>query len=105
MCSRIVCFFAGKEHSLILLRDGNARPRIFSVLRNSAHSNVAELFNEDSRRLPEEDSLLVLDGIVGAYPNMIFALNRDEEGVVARNRPVAPLQAARTKRRMPSGAK
>lgn len=66
------------EHSLILLRDGNARPRVFSVLRNSAHSNVAELFNEDARRLPEEDKLLVLDGIVGAYPNMIFALNRDE---------------------------
>lgn len=66
------------EHSLVLLRDGSARPRVLSVLRNSAHSNVAELFNEDARRLPDEDSLIVLDGIVGAYPNMIFELNAGE---------------------------
>lgn len=66
------------EHSLILLRDGPGRPRVLSILRNSAHSNVAELFNEDARRLPEEDSLTLLDGIVGAYPNMIFTLNSGE---------------------------
>ncbi|MBL8458823.1 MAG: fatty acid cis/trans isomerase, partial [Zoogloea sp.] len=41
-------------------------------------SNVAGLFDEDARRLPDEDSLIVLDGIVGAYPNALFHLDAVE---------------------------
>ncbi len=39
-----------------------------SLVRNSAHSNVAQIFDEDARRLPGEDTLLAIDGIAGAYP-------------------------------------
>ena len=66
------------EHSLLVLTNPDGAIHVVSVLRNSAHSNVAELFREDTRRLPDEDTLSVLDGIVGAYPNTIFQLDADE---------------------------
>jgi len=48
------------------------------LVRNSAHSNVAELFREARRRLPEEDTLLALDGVVGAYPNAFYTVDLAE---------------------------
>jgi fatty acid cis/trans isomerase CTI len=47
----------------------------FTLLSNSAHSNVAELLGEDKRRLPDEDDLSVMNGFVGAYPNAFFLVN------------------------------
>jgi hypothetical protein len=66
------------EQSLLALKDGTGGLHVVSLLRNSAHSNVAELFREEARRLPAEDNLIALDGIVGAYPNTIFQLDADE---------------------------
>ena len=44
----------------------------FTVLRDSAHTNVAELFHEDERRVQVEDELTVVRGFLGAYPNALF---------------------------------
>jgi hypothetical protein len=49
-----------------------------TVLRDSAHSNVAELFDEDARRLPAEDGLTVLRGFAAAYPNRFIAVDRGQ---------------------------
>lgn len=65
------------EDSLIVYQQPTGRPLVFSLLRNSAHTNVAEMFSEADRRLPKEDTLLALNGIVGAYPNAIFTVNRE----------------------------
>jgi hypothetical protein len=46
-----------------------------SLLRNSAHTTVAQIFDKDARRLPGEDTLLAIDGGVGAYPNALFAVD------------------------------
>lgn len=62
------------ENSLLALREADGRLRLVSLVRNSAHSNVAELFREAKRRLPQEDTLLALDGVVGAYPNAFYLL-------------------------------
>ena len=35
---------------------------------------MAELFNEAERRLPDEDSLLVANGFIPAYPNAFFSV-------------------------------
>ncbi len=48
----------------------------YSLVNNSAHSNVAHLFSEENRRLPAEDSLAVLRGIVGTYPNAFFKVEQ-----------------------------
>ena len=56
-----------------LLRvDGDDGPADFTLLRNSAHSNISQLFAEDLRRLPEEDSLSVAAGVLGAHPHAFF---------------------------------
>ena len=71
------------EDSLIVYQPPTGKPLVFSLIRNSAHTNVAEIFSEDDRRLPEEDTLLAMTGIVGAYPNAIFTINRENAGQFA----------------------
>ncbi len=66
------------EDSFLAVELEPSGTRYFSVLRDSAHSNVAELFSEDKRRLPEEDELTVVSGLLGAYPNALFSLKRSE---------------------------
>ena len=61
------------EAAILTVRDG-ARERHFSLIANRAHSNVAELFDETERRLPAEDSLLVANGFIPAYPNAFFVV-------------------------------
>lgn len=63
------------EDSLILYRPNEGPARLIALVRNSAHTNVASMFNEEDRRLPEEDTLLAMNGIVGAYPNAIFTVD------------------------------
>jgi hypothetical protein len=46
----------------------------FTILRDSAHSNVAQLFHERDRRLTSEDRLTVVNGLLGAYPNALFSV-------------------------------
>jgi hypothetical protein len=68
------------ENSLLVIRQPSGRLHLVSLVRNSAHSNVAELFNEAERRLPQEDTLLALDGVVGAYPNAFYTLDAADLG-------------------------
>ncbi len=46
--------------------------RYFTLLRNTAHANVAHLAREKSELLPEENTLTVVPGFIGAYPNAIY---------------------------------
>ena len=66
------------EQSLLLINRPDGRPQLVSLVRNSAHTNVAHMFDEAERRLPKEDTLLALDGVVGAYPNAFFAVDPEK---------------------------
>ena len=52
----------------------NARSGLatLTIARDSGHTNVAHLFNEDDRRVKDEDALTVVPGFLGAYPNVLF---------------------------------
>lgn len=63
------------EVSFVSVSDVDGRTYA-SVLRESAHTNVAHLFDESARRVKEEDALAVVPGFVGAYPNALFEVNR-----------------------------
>ncbi|MEW6995428.1 fatty acid cis/trans isomerase [Colwelliaceae bacterium MEBiC 14330] len=63
--------------SFIMVSD-NDDSKVYSLLGNAAHSNVAHLFSEDDRRLPAEDSVAILRGIVGSYPNAFFAVDAND---------------------------
>jgi len=45
---------------------------VYSLVHNDAHTNVAFMFGEDKRRLPADDTLSVIRGHFGSYPNFIF---------------------------------
>lgn len=50
--------------------------RYFTLLRESAHTNVAQLFGGQARRRPDEDGFTLLRGFVGAYPNALFRVEQ-----------------------------
>lgn len=52
----------------------NGHDHIYSLLRTKAHLNVSFMFEESDRRVPEEDTLRIVRGFVGSYPNHFFML-------------------------------
>ena len=63
---------------LVRLSPKDGEPVWLSLLNNSAHKNVAEIFFEDRRRLPDEDTLTVAKGFIGAYPNAFWIVDEAE---------------------------
>jgi len=51
---------------------------VFTLLGERAYSNIASMFREADRRLPDEDALTVVPGILGAYPNVLLEVGADE---------------------------
>lgn len=63
------------ESSFLTLTDEKNREHHFTLLRNSAHSNIAQMFSEENRRLPGEDTLTLVSGFLGAYPNAFYRMD------------------------------
>ncbi|MCK7610904.1 fatty acid cis/trans isomerase [Roseibium sediminicola] len=61
----------------VLLVETDQGDRIFSLVHDEAHANVAFLFNEDLRRQPEQDTLTVVPGQFSSYPNFIFRMREN----------------------------
>jgi hypothetical protein len=57
--------------------DGSDDP-VVTLIHNNGLSNVSHLFFDDKRRLPEEDSLTVVRGFLGAYPNAFYHVAQAE---------------------------
>jgi len=68
------------EVTFLTVRDAQGRDHQFTLLRNSAHSNISELFGEEDRRLPDEDTLTLVDGFLGAYPNAFYLVPAGQLG-------------------------
>jgi hypothetical protein len=59
--------------SVVLRLDNPPRaPQYFSLLRDTGHSNVSTLLREKGALRPDENTLTVVPGFIGAYPNAIF---------------------------------
>lgn len=69
------------ETAFIIVNDGQKHQHYFTLLRNSAHSNVSELFKEEIRRLQDEDTLTLVSGFLGAYPNAFYKMELAVAGV------------------------
>ncbi len=46
-----------------------------TIVRNNAHLNITSLFGEKKYRAPEEDTLSVVPGFLGAYPNAFLVVD------------------------------
>ncbi len=53
---------------------------VYALVHNDAHTNVAFLFDEAERRIPEQDTLTVVRGHFGAYPNFFFEVGAAQIG-------------------------
>lgn len=51
-------------------------PFLYTLIHNNGMSNVSSLFAEEKRRRPGEDTLTVVRGVVGAYPNAFYRVHR-----------------------------
>lgn len=52
--------------------------KLYSLIRDRAHSNVAFMFAEEDRYQPDEDSVTVLDFPISSYPNFMFRVPQAE---------------------------
>ena len=66
--------------SIIGLQGDDNQFELISLIRNRAHSNVAQLLGEKERLLPKEQTLSVLRGVVGTYPNVFYQVKTSELG-------------------------
>ncbi len=64
----------------VILRVHDAEPgsQYFTILRNVGHTNVSNMFKEDKTLIPAEDTLSVVPGFIGAYPNAIYRVGKSE---------------------------
>lgn len=54
------------------------KDQVYTLIRNKRLSNVSFIFAEDFRRQPEKDTLTVLSGSTGSYPNVFFNVSSNE---------------------------
>jgi hypothetical protein len=65
------------EVSLLRVRvgEGGGTDLAYALVHDDAHTNVAFMFGEDERRLPADDTMSVVRGGFGAYPNFFFTVD------------------------------
>ncbi len=64
------------EVSFLRVDDPNGQARYFTLIRNTGHSNVTHLIRETAALLPDENTLTVVPGFIGAYPNTLYFVPR-----------------------------
>jgi len=57
---------------------GQSDKTYVTLLRNDAHLNLTSLFGEKKSRKPDEDTLSVIPGFLGSYPNAFFVVSQVE---------------------------
>lgn len=62
------------EFSLLALREKGRVTRVYSIIHNREFENISWMFGESLRRDPVTDTLTILEGVRGAYPNDIFVV-------------------------------
>lgn len=55
-----------------------------TLLSDSAYANISSMFFEDLRRLPDDDRLTVVNGLLGAYPDMLLEVEAGSLPAFAR---------------------
>ncbi|MGI9523017.1 MAG: fatty acid cis/trans isomerase [Hyphomicrobiaceae bacterium] len=64
--------------ALLVLKDPRRQNKIFSVVNDKAHLNVAFVFLEEERREPSSDRLTIVPGQFTSYPNFFFKARADQ---------------------------
>jgi len=54
---------------------GPSGDQYVTIVHNRAHSNITSMLKEQKNRLPAEDTLAVIPGFIGAYPNIFYVID------------------------------
>lgn len=71
------------EATLLAIEMPDGKRLSYTLVRNTAHTNVTHLLGENNALLPEEDTLSLLPGTVGSYPNAFYKLKASELNTLA----------------------
>lgn len=66
------------EFSLLALKRAGRVTKVYSLIRNREHLNISWMFGEEHRLDPDADTLTILEGVKGSYPNDIFVLDAEK---------------------------
>jgi hypothetical protein len=66
------------ELSFLIVTDNGRPEKMYSILRNREHQSLSWILAEKYRLAPEEDTLTILPGAAGAYPNQFFTVDKIE---------------------------
>ena len=65
--------------SFILVKDGAAEHQAYTVIHHNAHYNISSLLNEEGQRAYAEDTVTIVPGFIGDYPETIWYLNNPQQ--------------------------
>jgi len=71
------------EFAILQMQSDGGRTKLYSLVHNREHSNVSWMLGEEDRLAPQEDTLTMRAGIVGAYPNMFFVVREADADAFA----------------------
>lgn len=64
------------EVTLLRVRAGGGEDDLlYALVHDKAHENVAFMFFENARLLPDQDRLTIVRGAFGSYPNFVFSVD------------------------------
>jgi hypothetical protein len=68
------------ETTVIVIKNDEEPEKIdvFTALRNSAHYNVNSLFEEEENREPSKDTLTLVHGLLGSYPDAFWFIKASD---------------------------
>jgi hypothetical protein len=64
--------FANFFPEISLIKVTGKNEKFFSLVRNREHENISWILGEEYRLAPKEDTISVVPGFVGTYPNLMF---------------------------------
>jgi hypothetical protein len=60
------------ELALLVVEMPDGTSSTFTLLRNTGHASVSHLIGEGKELLPDENTLTVVPGVIGGYPNAFY---------------------------------
>ncbi|MGF1719058.1 fatty acid cis/trans isomerase [Vibrio kyushuensis] len=66
------------ETIMMIIETDSGNDEVFTLLHNSAHTNISSLFDEASNRDPENDDLTLVKGVLGSYPEAFLLVSEKD---------------------------
>lgn len=65
--------------SFVLVKDGDDKHKAYTLIHHNAHYNISSLLNEEGQRAYDEDTVTIVPGFIGDYPEAIWYLHNDQQ--------------------------